>query len=87
MQIFVHDSLASLHKHIDPALLPNEYGGTAGTTQSLANELSERLVARRDWFIEDEKYRTVEAKRPGGKPKNAEALFGQVGSFRTLEFD
>lgn len=83
----MHDSLASLHKHIDPVLLPSEYGGTVGTTQALANELSARLVARRDWFIEDEKFRTVESKRADGKQKNAETLFGQVGSFRTLEFD
>lgn len=86
-QIFVHDSLDSLYKHIDRSLLPSEYGGDAGTTASLAATLNAQLVGRRDWFVEDERFRTVESKRPGGKPRNAEALFGTVGSFRTLEFD
>lgn len=82
----MHENLASLHKHIDKALLPEEYGGTAGTVQTLAEALRDRLVGRRDWFVEDELFRTDEAKRPG-KPKNAEALFGTVGSFRTLDID
>lgn len=85
-QIFVHETHASLHKHIDKSLLPEEYGGSAGTVQTLADALRTQLVGRREWFVEDELFRTDEAKRPG-KPKNAEALFGTVGSFRSLEFD
>lgn len=82
----MHDSLEALHKHINKELLPTEYGGSAGSVQSLATDLKDMLVQRRDWFIEDEKYKTDESKRPG-KPKTAETLFGTVGSFRTLDFD
>lgn len=82
----MHENHASLHKHIDKALLPDEYGGSAGSVQTLANALRSQLVERRAWFVEDELYRTDETKRPGN-PKNAEALFGTVGSFRTLDFD
>lgn len=82
----MHDSLESLHKHIDRALLPAEYGGRAGSIASLAAALNAQLVGRRDWFAEDERFKTTESKRRG-KPKDAEALFGTVGSFRTLEFD
>lgn len=86
-QIFMHDSLDSLHKHLDRALLPAEYGGDAGTTTQLAASLNAQLVGRRDWFLDDDRFHTEESKRPGGKQKNAETLFGTVGSFRTLEFD
>lgn len=82
----MHETHGSLHKHIDKALLPNEYGGSAGDVQTLADSLRSQLAERRAWFLEDGKYRTDETKRPG-KPKNAEALFGTVGSFRTLEID
>lgn len=86
-QIFMHDSLDSLHKHLDRSLLPAEYGGDAGTTAQLAASLNAQLVGRRDWFLEDERFKTEETKRAGGKQQNAETLFGTVGSFRTLEFD
>lgn len=46
----------------------------------------ETLIERREWFIEDGLYKTDEKKRPG-RPKNADALFGTDGSFRSLEFD
>lgn len=85
-RIFVHDTFESLHKHINRDLLPNEYGGSVGLIQDIADAAKARLVKRRDWFIEDETFRTYEAKRPG-KPINAESLFGTVGSFRSLEFD
>lgn len=67
-------------------MLPTEYGGEAGSIQTISDNLKTKLLDRRDWFIEDELYKTNEAKRPG-KPKNAEALFGTVGSFRSLDID
>lgn len=82
----MHETYDSLHKHINKKLLPTEYGGDAGSIQTISDNLKTKLVQRRDWFIDDESYKTNEGKRPG-KPKNAEALFGTVGSFRTLDID
>lgn len=66
--------------------LPKEYGGNAGSVQSFAAEMNDKLMQRRDWFIDDEKYRTNESKRPG-KTEATDTLFGTNGSFRQLEFD
>lgn len=82
----MHDSLESLHKHINKELLPTDYGGSTGSVKAITADLKDTLMQRRGWFIEDEKYKTDESKR-AGTPKTAENLFGTVGSFRSLDFD
>lgn len=82
----MHDSLEALYKHINKELLPTEYGGSTGCVKSIAAELKDKVMQRREWFIDDEKYKTDESKRLG-TPKTAENLFGTVGSFRSLDFD
>lgn len=54
--------------------------------QSIAEEWQKKLMAKRDWFIDDGKYKTDESKRLVKSKKNEE-LFGTVGSFRKLEVD
>jgi hypothetical protein len=51
------------------------------------DELKMKIEARRDWLIESEQYGSDEKKRPGGKPKTQEDLFGLEGSFRQLNVD
>lgn len=46
----------------------------------------QRVDARRDWLLEDEKYGVDESKRPG-KAKTSADLFGIEGSFRKLNVD
>jgi hypothetical protein len=67
-------------------MLPTEYGGQAGSINDLSNDLNQKLVAMRDYFLEDAKYGVDESKRPG-KPKTAATLFGVEGSFRSLNVD
>ena len=50
-------------------------------------EWKKKVEARKSWFLEDEKYRSDEKKRPGGRPKTQEDLFGLDGSFRQLSVD
>jgi len=85
-RIFVHDSFESLYKHINKEILPTEYGGNGGSVQSITDEWQRKLMSKRDWFIDDGKYRTDESKRVAKSKKNEE-LFGTVGSFRKLEVD
>ncbi|XP_037042023.1 alpha-tocopherol transfer protein-like [Bradysia coprophila] len=86
-RIFVHDSFESLYKHINKECLPHEYGGLGGSVQSIAEEWEKRLMARRDWFIEDGKYKTDESRRLVKSKKNEELFGSTVGSFRKLEVD
>ncbi|XP_069691387.1 retinol-binding protein pinta-like [Periplaneta americana] len=87
-RVHVHgDSLESLQRQIPKRILPQEYGGDAGPVDKLVDEWKRKLEARRSWFLENEKYKSDEKKRPGGRPKTQEDLFGVDGSFRQLNVD
>lgn len=87
MQTYVHGhDLDSLYKVVPKKLLPAEYGGDAGPIQSIIDDLEKRVIAFRDYYVEDEKFGVDEKKRVG-KPKNNESLFGIEGSFRKLAID
>lgn len=86
-RLYVHGSdLESLYKHVPRRLLPQEYGGEAGPIQNIIDYWEQKIIAYRDYFLEEDQYGTDEKKRPG-RPKNAETLFGVEGSFRKLEVD
>lgn len=85
-RIFVHDSFESLYRHVNKDVLPAEYGGNGGSVQSIAEDWEKKLSSKRDWFIDDGKYKTDETKRVVKSKKNQE-LFGTEGSFRKLEVD
>ncbi len=76
----------ALYKVVPRKLLPNEYGGEAGTIQEITDNLEKSLLAHREFFIEDENYGVDEKKRIG-RPKNSESLFGVDGTFRQLTID
>jgi hypothetical protein len=83
----LHADFESLYKEVPKRLLPEEYGGEAGPIDVLIQEWKKKVEARRDWLLESEKYRSDEKKRPGGRPKTHEDLFGLEGSFRQLNVD
>lgn len=85
-RIQVHESFEALHKVIPRSYLPEEYGGQGGALVSIIEDCKNKLVAHREFFLEDDRYRNDERKRPG-RPKTAGTLFGVEGSFRSLEFD
>lgn len=66
--------------------MPTEYEGSAGSIQSLTDEWEKKILAYRDYFLEEENYGVDEKKRIG-RPKNPESLFGMDGTFRQLQFD
>jgi len=86
-RIYVHGTdMEALYKVVPRRLLPKEYGGDAGTIQEITNALEKRLLANRDFFLEDENYGVDEKKRVG-RPNNPDNLFGLEGSFRQLGID
>lgn len=65
--------LESLYKHVPKRFLPTEYGGEAGTIQSLIDHWEQKLLDNRDALAEWEQYGTNELLRPG-TPVTEESL-------------
>ncbi|XP_058835791.1 alpha-tocopherol transfer protein-like [Topomyia yanbarensis] len=85
-RIGVHETFETLHNVIPKSYLPEEYGGSGGKLATIIQDCKNELVAYREFFLDDARYRNDERKRPG-KPRNATTLFGVEGSFRSLDFD
>jgi len=67
-------------------VLPKEYGGTNTSLDELRDYWIDEIDNRREWLLEQPKFKTDEKKRPG-KPKSHSDIFGIEGSFRKLEID
>lgn len=52
-----YDGIGTLHTIVDKSILPPEYGGEGESVESLCHFWSQKLIASKDWFAEDEKYR------------------------------
>ncbi|XP_001604771.1 alpha-tocopherol transfer protein-like [Nasonia vitripennis] len=78
-----------LHPYIDKDILPNEWGGKAGTFSELNEAWRLKIEKHRDWFLREEKLsRTNESARlPTSKSLIAKELDGVQGSFRKLNID
>jgi len=78
--------LSKMQEDVGLDILPKEYGGTNGTIDELTDYWMKRMEEKRDWLMEQTKFKTDETKRPG-KPKLHSDIFGIEGSFRKLEID
>ncbi|CAH0595556.1 unnamed protein product [Chrysodeixis includens] len=77
----------TLDKHVPMVGLPKGAGGEFKSFDELRDETIARLNANKQFFVEENKKRVVEAKRPG-KPKTISDIFGGVeGSFKKLDID
>ncbi|CAD0196270.1 unnamed protein product [Chrysodeixis includens] len=87
-KLHVHSKgISVLSDQIPLEILPEEYGGSAGTAQEIINYWLKKFDEYEQWFHDDIKlYGTDESKRPG-KAKTAETMFGVQGSFRKLDVD
>lgn len=73
-------------KHVPKRMLPNEYGGSAGTLKEFTEKTYKELRANPKFFVDEEMKRVDEKLRPG-KPKTESDLFGIDGNFKQLQFD
>lgn len=86
-RLYVHGTnFESLYQQIPQKYLPVEYGGENGSYTELIKEWEDRILAYRNYWVEEENYGTDESLRPG-KPVDFESLFGMEGSFRQLNVD
>ncbi|XP_076295104.1 alpha-tocopherol transfer protein-like [Lasioglossum baleicum] len=78
-----------LHPYMDKDILPNAWGGKAGTLEELNDSWRKKIERNRDWFLREEKLsRTDESARlPGSKSRLITEFDGIQGSFRQLNID
>lgn len=67
--------------------MPSEYGGDAGSVQSLIENWEKKIHANRQYFLDESNLYGVDEKKRIGQPKNPSSLFGMDGTFRQLQFD
>lgn len=78
----------SLYEYIPQEILPDEYGGKAGTIAELSESWKIKLESMREWYLEEEiRSKSDESKRQGRMSKRIEDEFGIQGSFRQLAID
>ncbi|VVC39734.1 Hypothetical protein CINCED_3A001403 [Cinara cedri] len=81
-RIFIHDSLEEFYQYIPKDVLPDIYGGTAGTMEKLEKDLFEYLLSETE-YLENRPIADL-SKRPGQQNANN---FGVEGTFKKLQID
>lgn len=76
-----------LEKHVPKAMMPTEYGGSAGPLKELQDSVYKQLLANGPFFVDEEATRRVDEKLRPGSPKTESDLFGIDGNFKQLQFD
>ncbi|XP_034242677.1 clavesin-1 [Thrips palmi] len=85
-RIMLHTSVADLHEHINPKILPKEYGGTIPMADMIADFKKELLAKREMIKALDDMEIELHAKARYVSDMQ-EDLAGLSGSFRKLEVD
>jgi hypothetical protein len=87
-RIYVHGGdMTSLHSILPKEILTTEYGGDAGTIEDIAKYWEDKIIANREFLMDQAANYGVDEKKRIGRPKTSETLFGLDGSFRQLDFD
>ncbi|KYQ46219.1 Alpha-tocopherol transfer protein-like protein [Trachymyrmex zeteki] len=87
---FFNGGAEELYVYMNKDVLPNEWGGKAGTFQELNDAWQEKIEKNRDWFLRDEKLSRINEKARLPESKSsclAMDIEGTQGSFRKLNID
>ncbi|XP_051158078.1 alpha-tocopherol transfer protein-like isoform X2 [Leptopilina boulardi] len=78
-----------LYPYIEQEILPNEWGGKAGTFKELNDAWCRKIEKHRDWYLRDEKISKTDEnlRMPSHKSALTKELDGIQGSFRQLNID
>nr|XP_026488961.1 clavesin-1-like [Vanessa tameamea]XP_026488962.1 clavesin-1-like [Vanessa tameamea] len=87
-QLCIHQvGSKTIEKVMPIEALPKDAGGQYKTFEEAKKNTIEKVLANKDFFINENKKRVIESLRPG-KPKTITDIFGGVeGSFKRLEID
>ncbi|XP_047538285.1 clavesin-1-like [Vanessa atalanta] len=87
-QLCIHQvGSKTIEKVMPIEALPKDAGGQYKTFEEAKKNTIEKVLANKDFFINENKKRVVESLRPG-KPKTITDIFGGIeGSFKRLEID
>nr|XP_050852985.1 alpha-tocopherol transfer protein-like isoform X2 [Vespula vulgaris] len=85
-RIFTHSNLEAIYEYIPKEILPIEYGGNAGSIQTIHDAWIKKLEEYGPWFAAQTSVVANETLRPG-KPRTHDDIFGLDGSFRQLTID
>ncbi|KAF5308782.1 hypothetical protein FQR65_LT06015 [Abscondita terminalis] len=77
---------SKLYESVLNDLLPKEFGGLRDDGEQVRAEWKHKFESYKQWFEEDDKYRSYEELRVGPRPTYSH-LFEVEGSFRTLDCD
>uniref|UniRef100_A0A336LSG1 CSON003001 protein n=1 Tax=Culicoides sonorensis TaxID=179676 RepID=A0A336LSG1_CULSO len=87
-KIHVHETIKGMHQFAPPEIFPKDYeGGQEESIDVLAEKYYQRLVDRREHFLEEEKTRRVNEKLRPTKSRIVNDLFGMEGTFKKLNID
>ncbi|XP_026488961.2 clavesin-1-like [Vanessa tameamea] len=87
-QLCIHQvGSKTIEKVMPIEALPKDAGGQYKTFEEAKKNTIEKVLANKDFFINENKKRVIESLRPG-KPKTITDIFGGIeGSFKRLEID
>ncbi|XP_063237039.1 alpha-tocopherol transfer protein-like isoform X2 [Bacillus rossius redtenbacheri] len=90
-KFFVHSQVETLYEHVPREILPQEYGGDAGSMKQLSDAWMQKLVDYRAWFADEQaRSKADESRRPNRKTSRllTELCVDDMqGSFRKLSID
>ncbi|KAJ1528056.1 hypothetical protein ONE63_007975 [Megalurothrips usitatus] len=73
----------SFYDFVPKELMPKDYGGDQPSCAELKEMWRKKVIAHRDFFLEESTWKADDSKRVGGPKSN----FGVEGSFRSLSID
>ncbi|XP_050443300.1 alpha-tocopherol transfer protein-like [Adelges cooleyi] len=86
-RLIFNSKTEGLYEYYPIDMLPNEWGGKAGSMESLNDDLHAEFIKRSDWFVEMEHVKADSSKRVSQKIGGDQTILGVEGNFKKLCVD